>query len=83
MVVDKGVAVDKLISHTQNLFKEKLEEVKVFSIYTGSELGEGKKSVSFRLVFRSFEGSMSDGEVNGLVERLISSLEDSFGARLR
>ncbi|WP_340690122.1 phenylalanine--tRNA ligase subunit beta [Hydrogenobacter thermophilus] len=83
VLVDKGVAVDKLISHTQNLLKEKLEEVKVFSIYTGSELGEGKKSVSFRLVFRSFEGSMSDGEVNGLVNKLISSLEDSFGARLR
>lgn len=83
LIVDKDMQVDKLISHIRNLLKEKLEEVKVFSVYTGSDVGEGKKSVSFRLVFRSFEGTMSDGEANSLVNTLVSSLEESFGVRLR
>ncbi len=83
VVVDKDIPVDKLIFHISNMFKEKLEEVKVFSIYTGSDIGEGKKSVSFRLVFRSFEGTMSDEEANDAVKALVSSLEESFGAKLR
>ncbi|MGB9873737.1 MAG: phenylalanine--tRNA ligase subunit beta, partial [Hydrogenobacter sp.] len=83
LVIDKDTPVDKLIFHMKDMLKEKLEEVKVFSIYTGSDVGEGKKSVSFRLVFRSFEGTMSDEEANDAVKALVSSLEESFGARLR
>ncbi|MFN3813121.1 MAG: phenylalanine--tRNA ligase subunit beta [Aquificaceae bacterium] len=80
LTVDKDTHVDKLISYIKSF--EKVEEVKTFSVYTGLEVGEGKKRVSFRLVLRSFDGSMSDGEANGIVDALISSLEVRFGARL-
>ncbi len=83
LVVDKDTPVDKLIFHMKDMLKERLEEVKVFSIYTGSDVGEGKKSVSFRLVFRNLEGTMSDEEANSAVRALVSSLEESFGAKLR
>ncbi len=80
LTVDKDTHVDKLISYIKSF--EKVEEVKVFSVYTGLEVGEGKKRVSFRLVLRSFDGSMSDGEANSIVDALISSLEVKFGVGL-
>ncbi len=81
LVVDKGVDVDKLINHIRG--KDMVEEVKVFSVYTDSKLGEGKKSVSFRVVFRSMNSTLSDAEVNELVEGLVKELEGLFSARLR
>lgn len=81
LVVDKQVGVDKLISHIRKW--KMVEDMKVFSIYTDQRLGEGKKSVSIRLTFRSSEGTLSDQQVNGLVEEILAELEKTFGARLR
>ncbi|MFN4319903.1 MAG: phenylalanine--tRNA ligase subunit beta [Aquificaceae bacterium] len=81
LLMDKGVDVDKLIFHIRSM--ELIEEVKMFSLYTDPRLGEGKKSVSLRLVFRSKEGTLSDKEVNQLVDKLLVDLEERFGAKLR
>ncbi|RME13546.1 MAG: hypothetical protein D6804_00120, partial [Aquificota bacterium] len=76
-----GVSLDKLIFHIRE--KELVEDMKVFSLYTDPKFGEGKKSVSFRLVFRSREGTLSDQQVNRLVEEIVAELEEKFGAKLR
>ncbi len=81
LLVDKELSLDKLISHIRK--KDLVEEMKVFSVYTDPKFGEGKKSVSFRLTFRSREGTLSDQQVNGVVEELIAELEEKFGAKLR
>ncbi len=81
LLMDKGMDVDKLISYIRKY--ELVEDVKVFSVYTDPRLGKGKKSVSFRLVFRSKERTLSDEEVNQVVGRLLEDLEGAFGVRLR
>lgn len=81
LFMDKERDVDKLISYIKS--KELVESVKVFSLYTDPRLGEGKKSVSFRLTFRSKEGTLSDERVNTLMNELLKELEEKFGARLR
>lgn len=81
LLMDKEVSLDKLISHIKK--RQLVEDMKVFSIYTDPKLGEGKKSVSFRLVFRSKEGTLSDQQVNRLMEEIVAELEENFGAKLR
>lgn len=81
LVMDKEVDVNKLIKHIKG--KSMVEDVKVFSVYTDDRLGEGKKSVSFRVVFRSMSSTLSDTEVNRLVKNLVEELERLFSARLR
>ncbi|MFN3946947.1 MAG: phenylalanine--tRNA ligase subunit beta [Aquificaceae bacterium] len=81
LLIDKGLDVDKLILYIKSM--DLVEDMKVFSIYTDEKLGEGKKSVSFRITFRSREGTLSDQEVNNLVEKLLIDLEEKYGAKLR
>ncbi len=81
LLIDKELDVDKLILYIKSM--ELVEDMKVFSIYTDEKLGEGKKSVSFRITFRSKEGTLSDQEVNNLVEKLLMDLEEKYGAKLR
>ncbi|ADC88855.1 phenylalanyl-tRNA synthetase, beta subunit [Thermocrinis albus DSM 14484] len=82
LVMDKEVSVAKLISSIRRM--EGVEDVSVFDVYIDPVIiGEGKKSVSFRLILRSNERSMSDEEANALVDRVVRLLEETYGVRLR
>jgi phenylalanyl-tRNA synthetase beta chain len=82
LVMDKGLSVDKLIMHIRKL--EEVEDLKVVSVWTDERvLGEGKKSVSFRLFLRSLKGSLSDEEANQLVFGLVEDLKREFNVSLR
>ena len=59
-----------------------LEKLKLFDVYTGKGIPEGKKSVAFSLVFRSLDKTLSDEEVNEIMNVIIKELE-KIGAKLR
>lgn len=79
IVVDRELEVSKLVNLVLEF--EEVEEVKVFDIYLG--IGEGKKSVGLRVRFRDLAKTLSDEEVNAVVGKMLSLLEERFGARLR
>jgi phenylalanyl-tRNA synthetase beta chain len=83
LLVDKSLPVSKLLNEIKSQLKGKVEEVMVFDLYAGDKVGEGKKSVGVRIVFRSLEGSLSGEEVNTLVEGLVRRLRESLGVDVR
>ena len=83
LVVDKNLSVSKLINEIRSQLGDMLERVSVFDIFAGEKVGEGKKSVGVRLVFRSLQGSLSGEEVNLLVKNLLGRLQESLGVRIR
>jgi phenylalanyl-tRNA synthetase beta chain len=60
-----------------------LEDVKLFDVYKGSQVPEGMKSTAFALSFRAPDRTLTDEEVNASMDRILKSLEDKFGAKLR
>ncbi len=82
-LVDRDLSVDKLLNEIKSQAGELLEDLWVFDLYTGEKVGEGKKSVAVRLVFRSRERSLKDEEVNELVEKIVEALNEKLGAKLR
>ncbi len=60
-----------------------LQEVKIFDLYEGPNLGEGKKSLALRVVYRSPERTLSEAEVNDLREDLLAGLQQRLGVQLR
>jgi phenylalanyl-tRNA synthetase beta chain len=63
---------------------EPLADVRFFDLYDDEDvLGEGKKSLAFKLVFRIPEGTMTDEEVDGLVDDIVGQLAEQFDASLR
>lgn len=83
LLVDKNLPVSKLLNEIKSQLAEKVEEVMVFDLYAGEKVGEGKKSVGVRVVFRSGRGSLSSEEVNSLVEELVRRLRERLGAEIR
>jgi phenylalanyl-tRNA synthetase beta chain len=60
-----------------------LEEVYPFDLYEGKGIPEGTRSLNFRLRFRAPERTLTDVEVDGAVDRVLSALQERHGVRRR
>jgi len=59
-----------------------LESVKLFDVYKGKQIEEGKKSVSYSIILRSHEGTLTDEQADNAVKKVLKALE-KIGATLR
>jgi phenylalanyl-tRNA synthetase beta chain len=60
-----------------------LAGVFLFDLYQGDQLPADKKSLSFRLSFKSPEKTLTDEEVNGYCAAITAALAERLGAALR
>ncbi|MBQ9941571.1 MAG: phenylalanine--tRNA ligase subunit beta, partial [Christensenellaceae bacterium] len=60
-----------------------LEDAQLFDVYEGERLGEGKKSLAYALTFRSLTSTLSDENIAKDMKKILSALEEQFGAVLR
>lgn len=60
-----------------------LEEVRLFDVFSGEQLGAGKKSLAFSLKIRSAEGTLSADEIQAVRNRIIKAAAKKFKATLR
>ncbi|MNZ64072.1 Phenylalanine--tRNA ligase beta subunit [compost metagenome] len=83
VVVSQDIPAAKLTDAAWHMGGELLESVRIFDVYTGEKLGNDKKSVALSLVYRHAERTLTDEEVTELHGRIVTELEQSFGAELR
>jgi len=60
-----------------------LESISFVTTFRGKQIGEGRKSVSLRLVFRKTDGTMKSEEADASVARAIEALRAKLGAEIR
>lgn len=83
LVVREGLPVAEPLDFIQSQGIEILESVDVFDIFSSPQLGIGKKSLGYRLVYRALDRSLTDEEVNTLHNQLLDKLMKAFDATLR
>ncbi len=59
-----------------------VENYELFDIYEGSQILDGFKSLAYKIVFRANDRTLTDDEVNGVMDKIIAEL-DKLGASLR
>jgi phenylalanyl-tRNA synthetase beta chain len=60
-----------------------LESLAYIGAYRGKQVGEGRKSLTMRLVFRKHDGTLRREDVDAIVATATASLQKSLGAELR
>lgn len=83
LVMDEATTVGSVLSSIRKAGGSLLEKAEMFDIYRGTQLAEGKKSVAFSLVFRTAERTLSDDDVNPLMQKILKACEQNCGAVLR
>lgn len=81
-VCDKSIPVLTLQKAIGEAVGKILEAVKLFDVYEGSQIEEGKKSVAFNIRMRSAERTLAEEELDGAMKRVIKAL-DKLGIELR
>lgn len=62
---------------------ELLKDAVIFDLYEGKSLGEGKKSLALTLYFSSTEKTLTDEEVEPLIQAIVAGVESDLGGKLR
>ena len=83
VVCDEVVTVGALEACIRKGAKGLLKECKLFDIYRGKGVEEGKKSVAFNLVLRADDRSLTSEEADEDVKSILAALEKELGAVLR
>lgn len=83
IIVDEKVEVGQIEKIITKKAKKLLEKMQLFDIYRNEKLGENKKSVAYSLIFRDKNRTLSDDEINVVMENIISELQKMLNAKLR
>jgi phenylalanyl-tRNA synthetase beta chain len=60
-----------------------LESIELFDVYRGEQLGEGRRSLAYRLRFVAQDRTLTDADVAEARQRCITAAEQAHGAVLR
>ncbi|HWO57302.1 MAG TPA: phenylalanine--tRNA ligase subunit beta [bacterium] len=83
LIVDAGIPVAVLLDAIRRVGGELIESVKLFDLYTGKPIPEGKKNVAFALVYRRADRTLTDDEADNAHRAIVAALASEFGAKLR
>jgi phenylalanyl-tRNA synthetase beta chain len=81
--VAEDVPAEALVRAAREAAGAELREMTPFDVYRGEQVGEGRKSIAFRVEFRSPERTLTDEEAAGLRKKVVEALLARFGAELR
>jgi phenylalanyl-tRNA synthetase beta chain len=83
LVVDAAVPAASVAKALRSGGGDRLEDVSLFDVYTGEQIGEGKQSLAFKLRFRDPERTLSSEEAVELRDAAVAAAAEQVGASLR
>ena len=82
-VVDKTVPAINLMTVAKTADREFIADVRVFDVYEGENLPEGKKSIALALTFQPKEKTFTDQDIENLMNKVIQEMKKKCNAELR
>lgn len=83
LLIDNQISFKELKDAALQIEKKLLKSVRLFDVYTGQNLPEGKKSYALNFIFRDEKETLTDKKVDKIMNKLREKFETSFGASLR
>ena len=83
IVVDKKISAQEIGMKIKKAAGSLLESQEVFDVYTGKGIDEDKRSISFSLTFGKQDRTLTDEEINEVMNKIIAGLEKDIKAELR
>ena len=82
-ITERDISYDNIKDTIVKSGGKYLSTVRLFDVYSGKGIEEGKKSMAFSLNFSSTEKTLTDEEVNGFVRKIADSLKSRLNVTLR
>ncbi|HDL17901.1 MAG TPA: phenylalanine--tRNA ligase subunit beta, partial [Bacteroidetes bacterium] len=82
-VIDLEIPGGKVLEEIAKWGGIYLKDLEIFDIYTGKQVPVGKKSVAVSMNFQAENKTLTESEINEMVEKIIINVKDSLKAELR
>lgn len=82
-LVDVDVPSKRIIAEIWQAGGEYLRSVKLYDLFTGKQIENNKKSLTFSLVYFSEERTLTEEEVDSSISQIIDSLKQKLNINLR
>jgi len=83
LLVDQSISFSQLKAIAAKTEKKILQEVNVFDVYQGEKLPKGKKSYALSFIIQDEGKTLTDKQIDALVQKLIANFEREAGAEVR
>jgi phenylalanyl-tRNA synthetase beta chain len=80
LIVDDDVAAQSVVDAVRAGAGELLEDVRLFDVYTGPQIGEGRKSLALALRFRAADRTLTEDEASAARDAAVQAAADRVGA---
>lgn len=83
VVVDEGVPASQVQSVIEEAGGRLLQNVRLFDVYNGEQIGAGKKSLAYGLTFQADDRTLTEKDANKMRNKIVRRLSEQLGATLR
>jgi phenylalanyl-tRNA synthetase beta chain len=83
VALPEDVPASAVLATVREAGAELLADVRVFDLYHGAQVGEGRKSLALALTFRAPDRTLTDEDVAPLRDRIVEALREALGGELR
>jgi phenylalanyl-tRNA synthetase beta chain len=83
LVIDSSVPAAEVAEALRSSGGDLLEDLQLFDVYTGEQVGEGKRSLAYALRFRAADRTLTSEEATAAKEAAVAVVAERFGATLR
>lgn len=83
LLVDTAVTFDELKTIAFKADKKMVKQVQVFDVYQGDRLPEGKKSYALSFVLQDEEQTLTDKQIDAIMQKIIANLAQTAKAEIR
>ena len=83
IVVSKDTSAAEVINNIKIINTKIIQSVKVFDIYEGDNIEEGRKSVALGLILQEKSRTLTDEVADEIISKVIQMLQSNFSAKLR
>jgi len=82
LILDKNVQADAIIKVMRSCNEKLVADIDIFSVYDGDPIPDGKKSMSFRVTYQSWDETLKDEKINQIHTEIGKTVVETFQADL-
>ena len=83
LLLDKGVQFAEIVKIARESERKLLKDVELFDVYEGKNLPAGKKSYAVSFYLQDETKTLNDKQIEAIMKKIQSGLEQKLGAQLR
>ena len=82
-VIDNHISSNDVLEFIKQKSGKELKDIKIFDFYEGKGIPKGKKSLAFSIFWQANDRTMTDLEIDKIVEKIVGFLSDKLDAKIR